>query len=266
MCLLSLAVISFMACDDDVKRSDSPAFNAESMQVYFSKDNQNDFQLLPTEKQIELIVCRDSTTEAATVKIGLKAGDNFSISNVKFDAGDADTTLVVSFDTLAPFEVNYLELSIENKYCNPYVTNANGTSVFSCSVTVTDWADYAYGTFTSGFWEDSWEQVMQYSEILKYYRLADVYGNGYHILFDFDAETGEITPQYKTDSNGYYPLLIGEVGDYGMATMSIDSSIDYTWYDAANQLFNFNGKFTVSAGSFGWYDEQFQIESLANAE
>ena len=52
MCLLSLAVLSFMACDDDEKRSASPAFNAESMQVYFSKDNQNVFELLPTEKRL----------------------------------------------------------------------------------------------------------------------------------------------------------------------------------------------------------------------
>lgn len=261
MCLLSLAVLSFMACDDDEKRSASPAFNAESMQVYFSKDNQNVFELLPTEKEIELTVCRDVFTEAATVKIGLKAGDNFSVSDVKFDAGDADTTIVVSFDNLDPFIVNYLELSIENKYCNPYVSNANGTSVFSCSVTVTDWADYAYGTYSSSIFGASWDQVMQYSDMLGYYRLIDVYNVGYHILFDFDFESGEISPKYTPNSSGYYPLPVGSLDGVEMFTFTIDPSLDYTWYDSESQFFNFNGKFTTPTSNYGWYDETFQITS-----
>lgn len=269
MCLLSLAVLSFMACDDDEKRSASPAFNAESMQVYFSKDNQNVFELLPTEKKIELTVCRDVFTEAATVKIGLKAGDNFSVSDVKFDAGDADTTMVVSFDNLEPFEVNYLELSIENKYCNPYVANANGTSVFSCSVTVTDWADYAYGTYTSGILDNSsWNLVMQYSNILQCYKLVDVYSEGCNLLFDFDAETGEITPKgYSKDADDYYIVQIGDAfGGGAVETMSIDASLQYTGFNKESKMFKFNGLFSYGGSPYDWFSDTFVIDSYATDE
>lgn len=256
-----LFIFLLNACTEDMpERSPSYVPASDVMEVYFPGDAKSQFEVEPTVSSIEVTVVRENTSGAASVGLTVKDYEGvFTVpGSVEFDAGEAETTIPISFEGLETFVSYKMELILEEEYTHPYDSAMNGgTTNFLVYVTQSDWVDYAIGTYNSTFLETEWEQVLQYSEILDAYRFPDLWAAGVHWEFKWDG--GEaIIPGGTENSDGYFVVETGyNHPNYGMVSAATDPSTDYTYYSEADDMFKFDRLWTVSAGSFGWYAEYF---------
>ena len=259
--ILALAVV---ACgDDEIKRSESPAFNEDADQVFFYAENPSTIELLPTDSVFELYVGREVHTYANDVK--LKIVDNtgaFTIpSSVSFAAGDSIDTIKVWVDTnkLEYFKEYRIEISInDSKSINPYVAAEEGVSSWAINVIVSDYKSFDYGIFSSEFFEEQWMQEILYSEIKGSFKIVEPYYTGYSM--EFTVDTIGAIDGYKKDGDGRYIFDVYVHSRYGVVTMHVWAGtkwIKYSNYDPATKTLTFDSEFTVSAGSFGEYYESF---------
>lgn len=261
--VMALAVIS--CGDDEIKRTESPAFNPDAEQVFFYNDvvNPSSIELLPTDSLFEIVIGREVYEYAKDVK--LKLVDNsgaFSIpSSVSFAAGDSIDTIQVWVDTekLEFFKDYSIELSIDDsKSVNPYVAAENGAPVWSINVIVSDYKKFDDGIFSSEFFEQAWPQEILYSEIKNAFKFVDPYAVGYSMEFTVDS-LGAIDG-YKKDKDGRYVFDAYNHSTYGIVTMHVWAGqkwMKYSNYDPATKTLIFDSEWTVSAGSFGEYYESF---------
>lgn len=207
--VMALAVIS--CGDDEIKRTESPAFNPDAEQVFFYNDvvNPSSIELLPTDSLFEIVIGREVYEYAKDVK--LKLVDNsgaFSIpSSVSFAAGDSIDTIQVWVDTekLEFFKDYSIELSIDDsKSINPYVAAENGVPSWSVNVIVSDYKHFDDVVVTSAWYEESWEDEILYSELLN--RFKYVYEPGCAITLSVDT-TGAVT-FFAPKTNYGYPFVI----------------------------------------------------------
>lgn len=207
--VMALAVIS--CGDDEIKRTESPAFNEDAEQVFFYDDNVNpsSVELLPTDSLFEIVIGREVYEYAKDVK--LKLVDNsgaFSIpSSVSFAAGDSIDTIQVRVDTekLEFFKDYSIELSIDDsKSINPYVVAPNGVPTWSINVLVSDFKHFDDVVVSSAWYEESWEDEILYSEILDQFKY--IYEPGCALTFSVDT-VGAITFDAPKTSYGY-PFVI----------------------------------------------------------
>jgi hypothetical protein len=263
--LMSLGAFAllFPSCSEDYpERTPSPVPSENCIQVYFPKTDGSVLEVEPTTSSVEVTISRVTSTAAATIPLTKidKAGVFTIPESVSFAAGESSTKFTVSFANLDVFVRYQLEIKVGDEFINPYVENTLGTTNFLLFITQSDWADYASGTFKSGFFEDSWTQTLQYSKILESYRFPDLWATGYNYVFKWDGGK-EITPGGTINSSGLYVQASGYVhSKYGMIMTQTDPDPAYTNYNADTKTFDFNMKWTVDAGSFGWTDELFTIE------
>lgn len=233
-CLLATVALVAVACEDEITREESPAFNADAMQVYFPVTNESTYEFDPSVKEFTVAIARDKSEKPAEVKLSLsEANGLFEVpASVKFDAGDADTTFTVKVkDEVVPF-LNYrLVLSVDdNSLVNPYIANANGTPEFVVNVVFTDYQVVATGTFTSGLFEDSWDQVLMYSKIKNAYVFPDCYDLGYPFEIKIGADgsiDGGTSSKYGNAFN------VANIGGNVLTMFFLmgEDYIDATFYD-----------------------------------
>ena len=225
--ILALAVV---ACgDDEIKRSESPAFNEDADQVFFYAENPSTVELLPSDSVFELYVGREVHAYANDVK--LKIVDNtgaFTIpSSVSFAAGDSIDTIQVWVDTkkLEFFKEYRIEVSIaDSKSVNPYVAAEEGVLSWAINVIVSDFKKFDDVMVTSGWYEESWEDEILYSEILDQFKY--VFEPGCAITFSVDT-VGNITFIAPKTNYGYPFDIAADYAGYVVSLYFLPSSSGY---------------------------------------
>ena len=109
---------------------------------------------------------------------------------------------------------------------------------------------YCYGTLAVGLFKEQWEQAMEVYQLDgNIYRLPDYIVEGYDLVFHWDQTTNEAMFLKNSWETGYmHPT-------YGMITANGRSIV----YDEATKTFTFAVEYTVSAGSFGEYNDTFTL-------
>jgi len=104
------------------------------------------------------------------------------------------------------------------------------------------------GTYYDDFWwEEAWEQPLEYSELSDTYRLSDLWTPGYGFKFQWDGKSEKVTVLGGKMSTGIVHST------YGL----ISAEAQECFYDADDNAIYFPFKWTVSAGSFGVYYNVF---------
>ena len=111
-----------------------------------------------------------------------------------------------------------------------------------------DYKPLGKGLYYSDFFGDEWEVDVEYSEIGNRYRITDCWYEGYGFAFSPSGSSVTVYPS-KTET-GY------EHSRYGMVSVTDQGSS----YDADKKEFTFVFKWTVSAGSFGEYNDVLTLE------
>jgi len=110
-----------------------------------------------------------------------------------------------------------------------------------------DYEPYATGLFSSEFFEEEWEAVLEYSAILDLYRFSSCWMNGYDVTFSWDGGDNIVV-------NGGESLPTGFMDSgYGMVNVTPVNAA----YNASAKTLMFAYEWTVSGGSFGVYVASF---------
>ena len=246
--LLGLITTVVSSCNDDINYSPGePSPFAES-KVFFSKDNVYDVILGVYDTEVTFFLERTDASSALSVALEADGYDEniFTVpASVEFAAGETKKEVKIQVKNMEVFtDYSLKKIAIPSELVNPY----KDYSAISLNVLKEDYVPFAKGMYTSNFFEDQWEMVLEYSALLDLYRFQDLYVEGYDFFFKWDGgETMTMDPVNIT--TGYvHPT-------YGMITAKTQA----TQYDAESQTMAFKYNWTVSAGSFGSYVEYFEI-------
>ena len=111
-----------------------------------------------------------------------------------------------------------------------------------------DFKPLGKGLYQSEFFEEAWPVDVEYSEVGNRYRISDCWYEGYG--FAFSPKGTNVTVYPSKMETGYVH------SKYGMVSVTDTGST----YDEATKTFTFAFKWTVSAGSFGVYNEYLTLE------
>jgi len=266
ICLAFVALFAVACSSDEEFEPGKPASNNEK--VTFSADNASSYVVALTDTELPIVLVRESDASALEVPVTLTSGYENIFSGaktVKFEAGQKEATYVVNIsDKMNPFQTYSFQIAVDEAYTNPYVYDENSTSPrIVVNVLKEDYEVVANGIYCSNFWfEDSWEQDLEYSPMLGLYRLPDVYVAGTSWFFHFDGAdefyfTDSEGNQVATFFSGYVHSTYGKVSLTDVSDEKTPEGYDPN-PEGYEGEFYFPFKFTVSAGSFGqgyeWYD------------
>lgn len=252
----------FVACEkyeDTV--TPGPAVAEGNPAIRFAGENITEYELEPSVTSIELTVIRNGSESAIEVPITVieNTANSFDVpATLSFPAGEDTVTLVLPIITANAPLGDLIKIAIEfgDEFSNPYKIEY---SQFYGEVTILNWQPFATGTYYSQIFDSSWEQVLYRAQGTNKYRFFDLYATGYHFTFVWTGGVA-ITPVGAKDASGYYIFMPGVPHPtYGEITVHVDSDKAYTFYDAETDAFQFEGKWTVSAGSLGWKDDTYTI-------
>lgn len=250
--IIVAVVAIFAACEDDVERELSPEQNPNSTNVYFSKDNVSAVVLPLESTSFDVVISREVSASEQTVLLSAEnvRSDLFSIpESITFAAGESQKSISVEVnEDIVLMESYHLAIVIDQEQTKPYVQQDVYPRI-ELTVTKEDFAPYAEGVFTTEFFEDSWETILQYSPATDQYRFKDCWETGYNYIFKV-AEDGTITQVPETTETGYVHST------YGMVSATAQAGSNF---NSATNTYTFVIKWTVSAGSFGIYNDTFEI-------
>lgn len=246
--LLGFITMTVCSCDDELNYSPGEPSACVDSKVFFSEDNVYDYILGVADNEVSFFLERTDASGSLKVDLLAEGYDEtvFSVpASVEFAAGETKKEVKVQINNVEMFTTYTLKkIAIAPELVNPY----KDYSAVSLNVYKEDYAPYAKGMYTSTFFGEEWEQVLEYSPILDLYRFSDLYATDYDFFFTWDGGA-TMTMQTTKTQTGYVHST------YGMITAEIQA----TKYDAENQTFKFQYKWTVSAGSFGSYVESFVV-------
>lgn len=279
--LAALLLAGCNASDDYPDRSQSPAQNPESMQVYFPAPAATDLELetdQPTELTVE--VARVRTQSAATVPITVTQNtDNVFVvpASVEFAAGQETAEIRVVFPD-AQTGVEYrLGLAVEGEqYADPYYV---GQPAVYFTVSRLKWESFATGDYYAAPFEETMNGVELYRAAgTDKFRFFNLYAEGYNFSFEWDGESAALQPggvaKIYTDV-AEYPVYVQESGlleEGAMLFWVVDATEDYTFWDPEKKMFQFEFVMAIFPGDvigdtptdmFGWFDDTFTITSFA---
>lgn len=259
----------FVSCDDEIVREPSPEANPNANRVYFPDQvkpiGDRTKVLSFSDTNFELTIAREVTTSALTVALKLTGTDAslFSIpADVTFAAGASEATISVgvgAIELLKPYSV-FVELADPDQI-DPYFEGVPGISY---SVLKEDFAPYAKGLYTSGWYEEVWsDYILEYSPSVQQYRIKAFCGNdGYNALFKWDGGS-TLTMQGGSALGTRTGFQTGYVHpSYGMVYASFSPAEGDFTYDSTTKTFSFGYAWRVSAGGFGVSPDTFEIETL----
>ena len=228
-------------------------------------------------------VLRAASAGAASVPVTVvvedaEAAEAFTApATVDFADGEIGAAFTVSFDRskLTIGKEYVIDVELQSETSLSYST--------ACEVVVVidyTWKDYKTGVYSSGILPNffgqaiAWKQVMQVTEENpQLYRLTGLYHNagtsysesGYNLNFTWDGSSSTIGFPYSADKNGCVTVASGfSHPSYGMVYLYIDSSPEYSGYDAATKTFTFNCAGLVPyngslAQLVDWTDDTFTL-------
>jgi len=266
-----VASLAFAACSDDYNYSvGKPAAGGE--EVYFSEDVQDNSNVVMalTDNVIKVTVVRNNSNGSVTAPITSYASNEgvFTVpSTVTFASGEKEATIeITTSEAMKPFVTYSLSLIVGEEYTNPYKEN-NLFPRADLSILKEDYVVVYNGTYSSGFFGEEWENVIEYSELNDLYRIknskeiedydedGELIGTQLCTLsftFTWDKETNVLELSDDAYSTGY------EYDPYGLVTANYDPEGDFI-YDPETNTFVFGFEWTVSAGSFGVAEDSFIV-------
>ncbi len=209
------------ACSED---TDMNVYSGRSNEAFFSKE---EFSYMmgasdPATCTVQVYRANKNGNASVAVKLTTDPGSETWFSGpeaVEFADGaiTADYTITIDREKLTHGAQNTVMLEIVGETDLLYAT--------SCAVSITrdyEWATYATGTFTSGWWEEEWPQELQRADLgggNYIYRFPDLYAEGTDVRFT--VENGAVVPvgtfwlQYTYGSYGpmYYELSQSQVDE-----------------------------------------------------
>ncbi len=251
-CMASLT-LGFASCSDDY--SYSPGEEVGTANVTFA-DEQN-VTLGLTDTSFDIVLQRADGSGSLTVPVNVvKKADVLTVpSEVTFASGATEAKLTVTVSSDAEAFVDYpLALTIPSQYAGGTYKEQSTYPTMNITIHKEDYKKYGVMTYTSWFFEDTWEVDMYYSEYLDLYR-AEIFTDGYPFYMKI-TEDGIITITdntgvEKTDTESGYVH-----STYGMVTARWLSS-NFTGYDTDAYYIPFQWR--VSAGSFGSGYDSFTV-------
>lgn len=248
------------SCDDEYEDTvvPSPVVGADVPGLSFSDENATSFEMDPSESPVvSLTVVRNNSNGSvdAPVTVVENTENSFEVpTSVSFAAGEKTANLVIPVKADAPTATPLtLELKFDDQYVNPYTSTYPH---YTGQVTLVKWLKYADGTFTSAFFEESWEQELYREEGANNYRFVNLYEDGTNYEFEWEEGAKEISPSPAMQLSGF------DDPTYGLVTTTTSTDPANTYYDAETNTFYFLRKWTVSAGSFGELIDTYEITEL----
>jgi hypothetical protein len=263
-----LLVVAFTACSDfEDTELLSPVVSDSNPGVRFDNANKTSIEFdLSQDPNPSFVmkINRNKGGSAETYPITVVENEENAFvfpASVSFEANEETTDIVVNMSPTAPNGVTLKYQINFGENVNPYL---NEYGEFYGDVILLDWVKYSDGEYTSGFFGDTWDQVLYNAAGTNRYRFFDLFADGYHYDFTWEVGKKDIVPAgtlsgtYRVQESGYVD------SSYGMVSTSTDPSVNYTFYNAENNSFYFDRQWNVSAGSFGWKTDIYKITSLAN--
>lgn len=252
--ILALITIVVGCKNEDITREPSPLTNPSSSNVYFSTKNNTNPVLAIDQDTFSIKIGRKLFDKEQTVSLtaGNSYGDSITIpSQVKFNAGDSIKSVIISTKNLLLMKKYHVAISVDQDQTKPYTKQSVYPRV-ELNILKEDYAQKAKGKYSSDFFEDEWEATLEYSPSTKLYRFKDCWMPGYNYFFKV-SDTGVITQSPAKIETGYVHKT------YGMVSATADPT--KSKYDNQTKTYTFVIKWTVSAGSFGVYNDTFLVET-----
>lgn len=266
MCLAFVALFAASCSDDNTFEPGAPAVKGGE-KVYFSDENENSIVVALTDTEIPVVLVREDGAKEAVVPVKFTTGAEgvfTAPASVKFEAGKTEATYVVTMtDKMEAFKSYSFQLTVDEAYTNPYAYDEESLFPrFDMTVLKEDYAPYAYGVYYSDFWGEEWEEVLEYSPMLDTYRIPGWWTGAQGFTFTWNKETNKLKMGATKFPTGM------PYGDYGeVSGDTSDAKSNFVFIpkggDNGEDIFWFDFKWTVSAGSFGIYPEIFTVTSYA---
>lgn len=265
------ALTLFSSCSDDDDYTPGAATGKYNVSFTPASQNNKALELTATDFTLTLQRADADVSKELTVPLENRSSSVFTVpQSVTFAAGSATAEIKIGIADTAKAFVDYsVNIVVPEEYTNQYAAAGNNTPVYprvSFSVHKEDWQPYAEGKVTSGLFETSWDQELDYSPYLKLYRLRDLWETGYHFYFKWDGKADSDSKVVVTDAEGTSLAKVktstgASYGDYGLVSFTYyptepDGQVEYV---AADATFHFRLYLTVSAGAFGFVDEAYTI-------
>ncbi len=229
------------ACSEDTEmnvypgRSDEAFFSEEGFSYIMGASD-------PATYTVQVYRANKNGSASAAIKLTTDPGAENWFSGpatVEFADGaiEADYTITIDREKLTQGAENAVTLELVGGTDLLYAT--------ACTVNIMrdyEWATYATGTFTSGWWEDEWPQELQRVDLgggNYLYRFPDLYAEGEDVRFT--VVDGEVVPTGTIWLNYTY-------GSYGPMFFQLRTSS----FSEENKEIKMTGRYCVQAG---WLDE-----------
>lgn len=233
---LTGGLFALTSCSDDIVREPSPV-PTDGIQAYLYTDG-TELAFLPNDEQSFILnVVRQRTDEAATVHLDAE-GKEFTVpKTVDFAAGESKKEIKVGFN-LEIGTSAAVKISIPEEEAYIY-GNSN--------LTVNVIRDYTWSNLGTWILQSSFFGAAGETQVLKaaetsLYKAISPYDDGYDLLFKVDGNNVTVDRQ----------PIAASYGDYG--TLYVDGKGTFE-----NNVISVSLRFSVSAGSFGLYDEAFGL-------
>lgn len=262
LAVLSVVLLSVTSCEDKFVQEKAPVYNPNSANVYFASTNTSSVVLGLTATNFNVVVKREKTTSAQTVKLTSEDSNSeiFSIpSEITFAVGESQKNLTITVANMELMKSYHIAIQIDGEESKPYVAQTVYPRI-ELNVLKEDYAPYAEGLYWDYFFAPgddyiSWPIVLEYSPMTTTYRLKDAWGYaGYNITFKWDRAAtvtmiGTTSTVYKVIQTGYVHSSYGMVSAYFGACS----------YNASTKEFTFPITWRVTAGSFGTFADYYEI-------
>lgn len=200
---------------------------------------------------IEMV--RTNTNGELTVPLIANAPAEIQVpQSVTFADGEAEAEVEITVGNVEMCKSYPLSISIPQEYTDAYDEDREGFISFLTNVVKEDYKLVANGVFTENIlFGESWNQPLEYSEILDIYRLPDLIVGGTNFYFKWDGTSNDDQVFYFCDDEGnkVTSFATGYVHSrYGMIMANVLSG---TFIGCDENTLYLPFSFTVSAGSLG---------------
>lgn len=248
---VAFSSLIFTSCDDQVEGTLYEV--GDDVHAAFASSVQR-VEMLPADgNQIKVPVYRGGKsdkevnvsvqmTQAASIPAG-----TFTLSNpqVNFPVGQNVAYAVITYadiNALSAGTTYELTLTLANE---EQISVSEAKSIKVQAQRKLTFSPLAIGSFTSEFFEESWEVEVLKAAEADVYRILDCYYNNFHITF---SVAGDNTISFSSQQMGYVSST------YGMTSFTMPRE-SYTQPFKDGKRFNLWSEFRVSAGSFGLFEE-----------
>ncbi len=246
----TVALFALVSCvqDEDTYKPGNPT-NTNGNNIYFSAENAASLVLGLADNSFTVTIERENASNAVSVPLKwYSPSEIFDVpSNVDFAVGETSKEITIVFSGAEPF-VNYtLNITIPEEYTYPYKDQTVYPS-YAVTMLQEDYKVVHTGSYYDDFWSgETWEQPLEYSELLGTYRLSNVWTEGHGFTFKWDGKSEEVTVVESKIATG---LVYDSYG-------AISATPQECFYDADDNAIYFPFEWTVSAGTFGVYYNVF---------